>query len=46
MGQYSSAKVHKLIRIMPEEDDPKELEDYKIEIDTLPGLVLEEIEGI
>ena len=46
MGQYSSAKVHKLIRITPEEDDPKELEDYKIEIDTLPGLVLEEIEGI
>ena len=46
MGQYSSAKVHKLIRITPEGDDPKELEDYKIEIDTLPGLVLEEIEGI
>jgi len=46
MGQYSSAKVHKLVRIMPKEDDPKEFEDYEIEIDSLPGLALEEVEGI
>lgn len=46
MGQYSSAKVHKLIKIAPKGDDPKEFEDYEIEVDSLPGLALEEIEGI
>ena len=46
MGQYSSAKVHKLVKIMPKGDDPKEFEDYEIEIDSLPGLALEELEGI
>ena len=46
MGQYSSAKVHKLIKIMPKMDDPKEFEDYEIKIDSLPDLKLEEIEGI
>lgn len=46
MGQYSSAKVHKLIRITAKADDPKEFEDYDILVDSLPGLELEEIEGI
>lgn len=46
MGQYSSAKVHKLIKITPRIDDPKEFEDYEVEIDTLPELELEQMEGI
>lgn len=46
MGQYSSAKVHRLIRITAKTDDPKEFEDYVVEVDSLPNLELEEIEGI
>lgn len=46
MGQYSSAKVHRLVRITAKTDDPKEFEDYEIQVDALPGLELEEIEGI
>ncbi len=46
MGQYSSAKVHRLIKISARTDDPKEFENYDIVIDTLPDLMLEEIEGI
>lgn len=46
MGQYSSAKVHKLVKITAKGDDPKEFEDYEINVDTLPGLSVEEIEGI
>ncbi len=46
MGQYSSAKVHRLIKITATTDDPKEFGDYEIEVDSLPGLALEEIEGI
>lgn len=46
VGQYSSAKVHRLIKISARTDDPKEFEDYDIVIDTLPDLMLEEIEGI
>ena len=46
MGQYSSAKVHRLIKIDAKVDDPKEFEDYNVQIDSLPDLRLEEIEGI
>lgn len=46
MGQYSSAKVHKLLKVSANNDDPKEFEDYEIELDSLPGLDVEEIEGI
>lgn len=46
MGQYSSAKVHRLIRITARTEDPKEFEDYDIQVDSLPDLTLEEIEGI
>lgn len=46
MGQYSSAKVHRLVRITAKVDDPKEFADYDIVIDSLPDLELEEIEGI
>lgn len=46
MGQYSSAKVHRLIKITAKTDDPKEFEDYDVQVDSLPDLQLEEIEGI
>ena len=46
MGQYSSAKVHRLLRITPKVDVPRTVEDYEIQIDTLPGLEVEEIEGV
>lgn len=46
MGQYSSAKVHRLIKIGAKTDDPKEFEDYDIKIDFLPDLEMEEMEGI
>ena len=43
MGQYSSAKVHKSVKIT---DDPKDFEDYEIKLESLDGLALEELEGI
>lgn len=46
IGQYSSAKVHKLLRIVPKMDDSKEFEDYEVNLESLPGLHVEEIEGI
>lgn len=46
MGQYSSAKVHRLIQVNPLTDAPKGLDDYEIKVDTLPGLDVEVIEGI
>ncbi len=46
MGQYSSAKVHRLGRITARTDDPKDFEDYEVRVDSLPDLTLEEIEGI
>ena len=46
MGQYSSAKVHKLVEISVKTDDPKEFEDYEIRLNALPELEVEEIEGI
>ena len=35
MGQYSSAKVHRLVKIEAKVDDPKVFEDYEIIIDSL-----------
>ncbi len=47
-GQYSSAKVHRLIEIKTKEgiEDPKEFEEYSIQIHSLPDLELEELEGM
>jgi len=44
-GQYSSAKVHRSLRIEPIKADPRKQEDFSIQIDDLPGLVPEVIEG-
>lgn len=46
MGQYSSAKVHRLLNVTAKTDDPKEFEDYDICLDSLPDLKVEEIEGM
>lgn len=46
MGQYSSAKVHRLLEVKPKTDEPKSVEDYDICLNSLPGLEVEEIEGI
>lgn len=44
-GQYSSAKVHRLLDVKPLKDDPKSIEDYGIVLTELPSLACEVIEG-
>ena len=46
MGQYSSAKVHRLLKIEKKTEFPKNIDDYEITLDSLPGLEVEIIEGI
>ncbi|WP_251553917.1 type I-C CRISPR-associated protein Cas7/Csd2 [Neobacillus muris] len=46
LGQYSSAKVHRLIDIKSNVEEPKTFEDYTITLDELEGLRVEVIEGI
>ncbi len=47
-GQYSSAKVHRLVNVKLKENvtAPKSIEDYNISVGTLDNLKLEEIDGI
>jgi CRISPR-associated protein Csd2 len=44
-GQYSSAKIHRLLRITPKKDDPKDIDDYDIQLSELSGLKCDVIEG-
>lgn len=46
-GQYSSAKVHRLldIRVNPDVDEPKSINDYIINLGSLPDLDCEVIDG-
>lgn len=44
-GQYSSAKVHRLIDVKPNKDDPKSIEDYTITLSELTGLKCEVLDG-
>lgn len=45
-GQYSSAKVHRLLKVKPKTDMPKAFpDDYEILLDELPGLHCEVIDG-
>jgi len=46
IGQYSSAKVHRMIEITPTCDAPKSLNDYSITLNKLEGLEVEEVEGL
>jgi len=45
-GQYSSAKVHRLLKVIPKVDAPASVEDYDIQLDELPALTCEVIEGM
>ena len=47
-GQYSSAKVHRSVKIALKDDSkiPKSVEDYAITLEPLPGLEPEIIDGI
>lgn len=47
-GQYSSAKVHRLVKVTPQEgvEMPSCIDDYVITLDELPGLRCEIIDGI
>lgn len=47
-GQYSSAKVHKLLNVALNEgvSEPSSADDYTITVDSLPDLALEVIDGI
>ena len=44
-GQYSSAKVHRLLKVEASTEQPKSIEDYKITLGTLDSLKCEEIDG-
>lgn len=45
-GQYSSAKVHRSLKITPKVETPKTIMDYEIEVEPLEGLKVEVYEGI
>jgi CRISPR-associated protein Csd2 len=44
-GQYSSAKVHRLLEVKSTVDEPKRIEDYDISLRELDGLNCEIVEG-
>lgn len=44
-GQYSSAKVHRLVDVKPNKDNPNSIEDYTITLGELPGLKCEVFDG-
>jgi CRISPR-associated protein Csd2 len=44
-GQYSSAKVHRLLKVEATTEQPNSIEDYKITLGGLDGLNCEEIDG-
>ncbi|CAH0347284.1 type I-C CRISPR-associated protein Cas7/Csd2 [Bacillus sp. CECT 9360] len=46
LGQYSSAKVHRLLDIKPEIEEPKTINDYTITVNELDGLKVEVINGL
>jgi CRISPR-associated protein Csd2 len=44
-GQYSSAKVHRLLDVKAGKGEPRSIEDYEITLKELPGLKCEVIDG-
>jgi len=42
-GQYSSAKVHRLLKVEATSEQPKSIEDYKITLGQLEGLKCEDV---
>ena len=47
-GQYSSAKVHRSVRIAAKsaEGIPESVDDYEITLEELPGLIPEILDGV
>lgn len=47
-GKYSSAKVHRSVKVTPKDENsiPESVDDYVITVDELPGLTPEIIDGI
>lgn len=45
LGQYSSAKVHRLLTVEAKTEEPRTMEDYVITLNELPGLKVEELDG-
>lgn len=45
-GQYSSANVHRSVEVTSKIDVPANIDDYSIQVNQLPGLAVEEINGI
>lgn len=46
LGQYSSAKVHRLVEIESNVEEPKSFEDYSVTLRELDGLKVEVIDGL
>lgn len=46
LGQYSSAKVHRLLKINSKVENPKSIDDYTIILGDLEGLKVEVFDGI
>lgn len=46
LGQYSSAKVHRLLHVKPKKDEPKSFDDYEIDLKELDGLKAELLNGL
>ncbi|MFP3511488.1 type I-C CRISPR-associated protein Cas7/Csd2 [Peribacillus sp. SIMBA_075] len=46
LGQYSSAKVHRLLDVQHNVEEPKTFDDYTITLNVLEGLKVEEIDGL
>ncbi|MXQ54796.1 type I-C CRISPR-associated protein Cas7/Csd2 [Shimazuella alba] len=48
LGQYSSAKVHRALKIKSKTDEPNTIDDYAIELDDsdIPGLKVKIIDGV
>ncbi len=45
LGQYSSAKVHRSVKVEKTTEVPMKIEDYKIHVDDLDGLKVEVLDG-
>lgn len=45
-GQYSSAKVHRMLEVQAKTDEPRGIGDYDVVLNKLPDLEVEEIEGM
>ncbi|MNJ43406.1 hypothetical protein D3C77_384100 [compost metagenome] len=46
LGQYSSAKVHRSLKVTSRSEEPKSFEDYSLELIELEGLKVDVIDGL